>query len=57
VDIKRYQFLRKVAISYTPLSVLPIAFAWSMPVVAFTIYVIMMIGGIVAGFWVKVIED
>lgn len=57
VDIKRYQFLRKVAISYTPLSALPIAFAWSMPVVAFTIYVIMMIGGIVAGFWVKLIED
>lgn len=57
VDVHRFQFLRKLTLLYAPLSAIPIVFAWSMPMVAFAIYVVMMIGGIVAGFLVKVVED
>lgn len=57
VDRKRYRFLRTLTLIYAPLSAIPIAFAWNFPRVAFMIYVLMMVGGIVAGFLVKVIED
>ena len=57
VDKKRYMFLRKITLIYAPLSAIPIAFAWSLPKIAFGIYILMMIGGIAAGFFVKVIED
>jgi len=57
VDRKRYRLLRNITLIYAPLSAVPIAFAWSMPSVAFAIYILMMIGGIAAGFFVKVVED
>lgn len=57
VDRKRYVFLRNITLAYAPLSAIPIAFAWSLPKVAFAIYMLMMIGGIIAGFFVKVIEE
>ena len=57
VDKKRYQVLRMVTLAYAPLSAIPIAFAWNLPKVAFAIYILMMFGGIAAGFFVKLIED
>jgi uncharacterized membrane protein len=57
VDLKRYNLIRKVALIYAPLSSLPIAFAWSFPRVSFIFYLLMMIGGIAAGFFVKVIDE
>ena len=57
VDKERYRFLRKITLIYAPLSALPIAFAWTLPKVAFAIYILMMIGGIAAGFFVKLIEE
>jgi len=57
VDRNRYRFLRNLTLIYAPLSAIPIAFAWTIPKLAFAIYILMMIGGIVAGFFVKVVED
>lgn len=57
VDIRRYRFLRKMALIYSPLSVLPIVLAWSAPKIAFAIYVLMMLGSIIAGSLVRVLED
>jgi len=57
VDLKRYLFIRKMSILYVPISAVPILVAWTAPTLAFFFYILMMIGGIVAGFWVKVLED
>lgn len=57
VDIKRYLVLRKMALLYVPISSLPIFIAWYNPMLAFWFYILMMIGGIVAGFFVKLLED
>jgi uncharacterized membrane protein len=57
VDKKRYLLLRKLTLLYAPVSALPIAFAWTLPRAAFAIYILMMLGGIAAGFFVKVLED
>lgn len=57
VDRRRYIFLRNITLAYAPLSAIPIAFAWSLPKVAFAIYMLMMIGGIIAGFFVKIVEE
>jgi uncharacterized membrane protein len=56
VDKDRYRFLRRLSLFYAPISALPILLAWSAPTLAFLVYVIMMIGGIAAGFFVKVLE-
>jgi hypothetical protein len=42
---------------YAPLSGLPILFAWSVPTVALFFYALMMMGGIIAGFLVKITEE
>ena len=57
VDIRRYLFLRRMTLVYAPLSGLPILLAWSAPTVALFLYALMMIGGIIAGFLVKVTEE
>jgi len=57
VDIKRYLFLRKMSLYYVPVSTLPIFIAWRAPMLAFLLYVLMMIGAIAAGFLVKVMEE
>jgi uncharacterized membrane protein len=57
VDLERYRFLRKMTLIYAPLSGLPILFAWSAPTVALFFYALMMMGGIIAGFLVKVTEE
>jgi uncharacterized membrane protein len=57
VDIERYLFLRKMALVYAPMSGLPILFAWKAPTFALIYYALMMIGGIVAGFLVKVTDE
>ena len=57
VDIGRYLFLRKMTLAYTPLSALPLLFAWTSPTLALSFYALMMIGGIIAGFLVKVTEE
>ena len=56
VDKKRYLMLRRLALLYAPLSILPILLAWSAPTLAFLVYVLQMIGGIAAGFFVKVLD-
>jgi uncharacterized membrane protein len=57
VDMKRYLFLRRMSLLYVPFSALPILFSWSAPTLAFLFYVVMMFGGVAAGFLVKVVED
>ena len=57
VDVKRYLFLRKMTLIYAPLSGLPLFFAWGLPRIALLFYALMMIGGIIAGFLVKVTDD
>jgi uncharacterized membrane protein len=57
VDLKRFLFLRNMALLFTPLSAVPLAFAWSMPKIAFGFYLVMMVGSIIAGFTVKVIDE
>ena len=54
VNIERYLYLRKIALLYTPISAIPIIIAWRWPTLAFAFYVCMMIGGVLAGFLVKV---
>jgi len=57
VDLKRYRFLRRMSLVYAPISALPILLAWKAPTLAFLFYILMMIGGIAAGFFVKVLEE
>jgi uncharacterized membrane protein len=57
VDIQRYLFLRKMALVYAPMSGFPILFAWKTPTFALIYYALMMIGGIVAGFLVKLTDE
>lgn len=57
VDLGRYRSIRRLTLIYAPLSGLPILFAWSAPTVALFLYALMMMGGIIAGFLVKVTED
>jgi uncharacterized membrane protein len=57
VDIQRYLFLRKMTLVYAPLSGLPLLFAWKAPTFALIYYALMMMGGILAGFLVKVTDE
>src|SRR6478672_4203865 len=57
VDMSRYLLLRKVTLWYIPVSAIPIALAWTAPQLAFGFYLSLMIGGVVAGFAVKLIND
>jgi uncharacterized membrane protein len=57
VDIKRYKFLRKMAILFAPLSAIPMFFCWAMPKAAISFYLVQMLVSIIAGFTVKVIEE
>jgi|SRR5215213_2844674 len=57
VDIGRYLFLRKMTLVYAPLSGLPLFFAWRAPTLALLFYALMMMGGIIAGFLVKVTDE
>lgn len=57
VDLRRYLFIRKLALLYVPLSAIPIAIAWFSTQVALVIYLFMMIAAIILGFYVKVVED
>lgn len=54
VNLKRYLYLRKMALLYAPVSIAPIIISWRLPTLAFAFYVCMMIGGVLAGFLVKV---
>lgn len=57
VDLKRYLFLRRMTLFFTPLSAIPLIFAWSLPKLAFIFYLVLMIGSVVAGFAVKVLDE
>lgn len=54
VDLKRYLRLRNITFLFSPLSAIPLTFAWYLPKVAFVFYMIRMIAGITLGFMVKV---
>jgi uncharacterized membrane protein len=54
VNLKRFLYLRKMSLLYAPVSVLPIIISWKLPTLAFAFYVCMMLGGVAAGFLVKV---
>jgi uncharacterized membrane protein len=57
VDLKRYLFLRRMSLWYIPISALPMLFAWPAPTLAFVFYILMMVGGNIAGFFVKVTDE
>jgi len=57
VDMERYLLLRKVTLWYIPVSAIPIVLAWMAPQLAFGFYLLLMLGGVAAGFAVKLIRE
>jgi uncharacterized membrane protein len=57
VDLKRYLFLRRMTLLFAPLSAIPLIFAWGLPKLAFIFYLVLMVGSVVAGFAVKVLDE
>ncbi len=54
VDLAQYLYLRKISLLFSPISLIPLTFAWHYPKVAFAFYMTRMISSIVLVTRVKV---